>query len=201
MSLAARAFRALTGIAVIGSVAVIGHADAATATTTKVYFHASNCPADDSWLDMVASKDSADGCGIAGGIPLEEAIGATALDFATKKTFKPFKIDASKKVTGVYAVGSWFGAGGAGQVTVDISLSAKTKAGKTISFGDYTGTVTGTPADLDHVNIPFSFAVPAAAKGQTFAKVTFSVAQHGANFGFDAYSFSGNSYANIPTLK
>jgi hypothetical protein len=200
MSLA-RALRALTGVAVIGSVALIGHADAATATTTKLYFHASNCPADDSWMDGVASKDSADGCGIAGGIPLEEAIGATALDFATKKTQKAFKIDATKKVTGVYAVGSWFGAGGAGQVTVDISLTGKTKTGKSISFGEFTGTVTGTPADLDHVNIPFSFKVPASAKGQTFTKITFSVAQHGANFGFDAYSFSGNSYANFPTLK
>ena len=200
MSFTTVATRALLGAGLAGGLLMGGHAEAAPATT-KLYFHASNCPADDSWLDTAASKDSADGCGIAGGIPLEEAIGATPLDFATKKTFKAFKIDASKKVTGVYAVGSWFGAGGAGQVTVDISMTAKTKSGKTISFGDYTGTVTGTPADLDHVNIPFTFTVPASAKGQTFSKVTFSVAQHGANFGFDAYSFSGNSYANIPTIK
>lgn len=201
MSFTTLVTRALLGAGVAGGLLMTGHADAATATTTKVYFHASDCPASDSWLDTTASKDTADGCGIAGGIPLEEAIGATPLDFATKKTFKAFKINASKKVTGVYAVGSWFGAGGAGQVTVDISMTGKTKSGRNISFGDYTGTVTGTPADLDHVNIPFTFTVPASAKGQTFTKITFSVAQHGANFGFDAYSFSGNSYANIPTLK
>jgi hypothetical protein len=201
MSLATRLVRFLSATAVVGSAALISHADAVTKpipTTTKVYFHGSGCPLEDSWLDLAATKDSADGCGIAGGPPAEEVIGATPVDFATKKTFKPIKLDPTKKVTGIYAVDGW-ALVGAGEVVVDVSMTAKTKTGKTINFGDTTGTV--TTVAVGHANVPFTFANPASAKGQQITKIAITVAQHGKNYGFNAYSFSGTSYVNFPGFK
>lgn len=199
-----RTGRALVGLALLSAVSTASHANAGTPRTTKLYFHGSGCGdggLSDSWLDTIDSEDTGTGCGLAGGIPYDEVFGALRVDFTTRNK-TAIKLDSAHKVTGVYAVCSWYaGTTGVGDVTVDIDMTARTKTGTVINFGSFSGTVSPPIGTMGHVDVPFYFTPPRSAKGKVLTQVTLSAAAHGANLGWNAYCFSGNSYVNIPGFK
>lgn len=206
MSLATRALRLAIAAASLGSLALIGHANAAAPLTSKFYLRANGCGADQEAgrLEPKAGGDTSDGCGTIGGIPIDEvfarAESAIFDDYDTGKAGIPVKLDSTRKVTGQISVRSWTVPTGAGQVVVDLVLTARTTAGKTIDFGTVTvsKTVAGSPSV---VSLPFTFNVPSSAKGATLSHITLSVAQHGANLGYSAKSLNGTSYLVMPTRK
>lgn len=206
MSLATRALRLAIAAASLGSLALISQANAAAPLTSKFYLRANGCGAtqEAGRLDPKSGADTSDGCGTIGGLPVDEAIaraeGAVFDDYDTGKAGIPVKLDSTRKVTGQISVASWFGAGGAGEIAVDLVLTARTTAGKTIDFG--TVTVTKTTASADAVvSFPFTFNVPASGKNATLSHITLSVAQRGANIGYSGKSLNGTSYLVMPTRK
>lgn len=206
MSLATRALRLAIAAASLGSIALIGHADAAAPLTSKFYLRAEGCGStqEAGRLEPKSGADGSDGCGTIGGLPIDEvfAKGDSLVfdDYDTGKAGIPVKLDSTRKVTGQISVASWFGAGGAGEITVDLVLTARTTAGKTIDFGTVKVTKT-TASTAAVVSFPFTFNVPASGKGATLSHITLSVAQHGANVGYSAKSLNGTSYLVMPTRK
>lgn len=206
MSFATRALRLAVAAASLGSIALIGHADAAAPLTSKFYLRAEGCGTtqEPGRLEPKAGADGSDGCGTVGGLPIDEvfaqADSVSFEDYDTGKAGIPVKLDATRKVTGQISVGSWFGVGGAGQVVVDLALTARTTAGKTIDFGTVRVSKTPTPSEAI-VSMPFTFTVPASGKNATLSHITLSVGAHGANVGWSAKSLNGTSYLVIPARK
>lgn len=157
-------------------------------------------------LEEKVEADDAPGCGTIGGLPFAEVFAQlgdpTFVDFTSTSKMKPFKVDATKKVTGQVTVKSWIGrgAGGIGQVAVDIKMVATTVAGKTVDFGAATLTAAATPGK-DSVELPFSLAVPTTAAGSSIKTVVFSYAAHGANIGMSARGLDGATYVVLPAKK
>jgi hypothetical protein len=212
MSLATRLVRVITGAAVVGSVALIGHANAAAPLTTKLFLRQEGCGTtqESGRLETKAGPDGSDGCGTIGGVPLNEidhtadlGLFAVPNEFVTnKKSGLPAKLDTARKVTGVVAATVYWGdlPGGVGKVSFDLALIGRSVSGKTIDFG--TQTVTADASATSAItSVPFTFAMPSSAKGQTLSKLTFSVVQRGANFNQQARSLNGTSYLVIPTKK
>jgi hypothetical protein len=206
MSVATRALRLAIAAASLGSIALIGHANAAAPTSAKFYLRAEGCGGtqEPGRLEPKSGADGSDGCGTVGGLPVDEvfaqADSAVFDDYDTGKAGIPVKLDSTRKVTGQISVASWVGGGGAGTITVDLALTARTSAGKTIDFGSVT--VTKTTASTEAViSFPYTFNVPASGKGATLTHITLSVAQHGANVGYSAKSLNGTSFLVIPTRK
>jgi hypothetical protein len=197
---------ALAGSALSASVALATEAPKTTTTSKTLYLAMEGCgtTAEAGRLEVKPQADGATGCGTVGGLPVDEAFyqvaGATPEDYTSTKSLVPFKIDATKKVTGQLAAGSWTGAGGAGTVTFDVHLAGVTSKGTGVDFGDTTvsTTVTGTDAVA---YVPFELAVPASAVGATLKAFTISVVQRGANIGYSAKQLSGDSYVVIPAKK
>lgn len=202
---------ALVGLAASSTFAFAADAPK-TSTTSKTLFLAQNgcgSTAEAGRLETTAQSDSADGCGVIGGVPLTEVeaadesdFGPLGTDFTSTKKLTPFKIDASKKVTGQLEAGSWVGngTGGVGTVTFDVAMIGKTTAGKTIDFGSVKASAAASPGQ-DTVDVPFELAAPASAVGATMKSFTLTIFQHGQNYGMSASQFSGASYVVIASKK
>ncbi len=195
-------------VATGGTALVASAADAPkSSTTSKTLFMAQEgcgSTAEAGRLVEKAGADGATGCGVVGGLPLEEALyqleGSTPDDYTSTSTLKPFKVDGTKKVTGQVAAGSWFGAGGVGTVTFDVHLAGVTSTGTGADFG--TTTVSANVAGPDAiVYVPFTLSVPASASGKAFKAFTLSVVQRGMNVGMSAKQLDGDSYVVIPAKK
>lgn len=197
---------ALAGVAASGSFAFAVEAPKSSPTSKTLYLAQEGCgtTAEAGRLETSAGVDGATGCGTIGGIPIEEAIaqldgGSTLEDFTSTAKLTPFKIDATKKVTGQLAAASWVGngSGGLGSVQWDYALIATTTTGKTIDFGSGSMTATATPG-TDVVEKSFELAIPGTAAGQTIKSLVFSYALRGANVGMSAHQYDGHSYIVIP---
>jgi hypothetical protein len=197
---------ALAGLAATAGLSSAADAPKSGATSKTLYLAQEGCgtTAVAGRLEIKPQSDGADGCGTIGGVPVNEVLyqggGDEGEDYTSTKKLLPFVVDGAKKVTGQVAAMSWVGVGGVGVVDWDITLSGTTKAGKSVLFGSTTATTTAAGAD-EVVMAPFSIAVPAAAKGQTFRSFVLTVFQHGANVGYSAKKLSGDSYVVIPAKR
>ncbi len=179
-------------------------------TESKFYFRANGCgPTQEAGrLEPKSGADSSTGCGIIGGLPVDEVIhqveGSTPMDFKTGKKGVPVILDSSRKITGVVATQSWIdpAVGGVGKVEVDLALSGVTTSGKLISFGATTVTADAAPT-TGVTTIPFEVAVPAAAGKLAFKSLTVAVSTRGANFNMNAQHYDGDAWVVYPsfTLK
>lgn len=205
-----RLVRPVLCLALASTVASAGLALAADAPKTSsssktLYLAQEGCgsAAEAGRLEIKPQADGATGCGTIGGLPADEVINqlgaSTPDDYTSTKTLVPFKIDASKPVTGQLAAGSWTGAPGAGSVTFDVHLAGVTSKGTGVDFG--MTTVSATAGTGTTVFVPFTFAVPASAANKIVKAFTISVVQRGMNLGFSAKQLSGDSYVVIPAKK
>lgn len=194
-------------VGLVGGAGLAGAADAPrTTTTSKTLFLSQNgcgTTAEPGRLETTVQVDSADGCGTIGGLPLNEAayqVGGTGDDYSTTSKLVPFAVDATRKVTGQLAAGSWVGSGsgGAGSVQFEVQLVGTTTAGKSVDFGAASVSGTATPGK-DVVEVPFSLTVPASAAGATLRSLTLTVDAHGANVGMSAKKLNGSSYVVVPS--
>ena len=201
-----RAFHTLGAAALAFGVLAAGNAGAAS--TSKLYLRQEGCgaTAEEGRLEPKKGTDSATGCGTIGGVPVDEVFvqvdGAEAAmeAFTTNSKYTPVTL-GSGEVTGVIAVGSWNlvgdQVGGVGSVDVDATLVLGTKAGKQIDLGTFSGSVMASPTE-SIARVPFNFAIPATAVGQTITKVTLSYVAHGANVPMSAKQYDGESFLDLP---
>lgn len=190
---------ALAASTATGLVAFAADAPKSTTKSKTLYMAQEGCgsTAEAGRLEEKPQADGATGCGTIGGVPLNEVAGLPGDDYTSTAKLAPFKLDATKKVTGQVAAGSWFGAGGVGTVTFDVHLAGITKAGGGVDFG--TTTVSAQVAGAAGVvYVPFTLNVPATAGGVVMKAFTITVAQRGANIGMSAKQLSGDSYVVIP---
>ena len=191
---AALAITAATGLA--------AHAEKAPRTSDKsatFFLRQEGCGAEQEAgrLEPKAGGDGATGCGTIGGLPFNELMGS-AEPFSTNGKGLPINLDASRKVTGQLAAGSWIGngAGGAGSVEFDVSLVGTTVSGAKVDFGSTTVSGSASPGQ-DVVLVPFELSVPA---GNTVVRsLVLEVLQRGANLGMSAQQLDGDSYVVLPT--
>ncbi len=208
-----RSVSALSAVLLAALVVGAGAADAApkkkkyVPTTSKFYFRANGCGAtqEEGRLEPKSGIDDSSGCGIIGGLPLEEALyqldSADTMDFRTNKKGMPIILDAGRKITGTFTTQSWIsnGTGGAGKVDVDLVASGTTTSGKVISFGETKVTADASPtSEVTKVN--FQFTVPAAAAKQAFKSLLVSVTTHGANFNMSAQHYDGDAFIVYPSF-
>jgi hypothetical protein len=199
---------ALAGLAASGTLAFAADAPKSSATRQTLFMAQEGCgtTAEAGRLETKAQADTADGCGVIGGLPLNEVIaqdeadfGSIADDYTSTAKLVPFMIDVSKKVTGQVAAESWIGngVGGAGTVTWDVHMTGTTTAGKVVDFGVTTVSAPAAPG-TDDVVAAFTLSVPRSATGLTFKRFVVSVGQRGQNVGMSAKKLSGESYVVIP---
>lgn len=208
MSRTRKAIALALGAGILGATgALAAPAPPTTGNSSTFFLRQEGCGTTDEAgrLEPKAGTDGSTGCGTIGGIPLDEAIhalgAATPDDYATVGKGLPIKLDVARKVTGQLAASSWIGLGvGAGQVTFDVAMTAKTASGKSIDFGETTASGVISPG-TDVATAEFALPVPAAAAKEKITSIVLSVVQRGANFGFSSKQLDGDSYVVLPTKK
>lgn len=156
-------------------------------------------------LSTESGTDSADGCGVIGGLPVNELFHQAGVDFPDSYTTEngvPLTVDAAQDADGVIAVQSWTGlVGGVGEVVVDVTLDGIDKAtNKFVILGSASATVLATPGLNTQVDVPFSIDIPDTAQAKELKSLTLTVNTRGANLNASAYKFEGASKITIPTL-
>ncbi len=191
-------------LAVPAATGVAAHADKAPKTSAKsstFFLRQEGCGAsqEPGRLEPKAGGDGATGCGTIGGLPLNEVTRPTK-SFSTTGKGLPITLDASRKVVGQLAAGSWVGngSGGLGQVAFDVSLVGTSATGAKLSFGETTVTGTATPGN-DVVLVPFTLTVPATAGKAALKSLVLQITQRGAHVGMSAQQLDGDSYVVLPT--
>lgn len=192
---------AAAATAASGTLAFAADPPRTTPTSKTLYLSQEGCgtTAEAGRLEPKVQADSADGCGVVGGLPFNE-VASSPEDYTATKKVGLVKLDAKKKITGQLTAESWYGVGGVGTVTFDVALIATTTAGKKIDFGSLTVNGSASPTAID-VYVPFSFTPPASAAGATLKTIVLSVTQRGMNMGMSAKKLSGDSWLVIPTRK
>ncbi|HVF21238.1 MAG TPA: hypothetical protein VNA14_13495 [Mycobacteriales bacterium] len=198
-----RTLHSLGAAAIAFGILAAGNAGAASGYTLYLRQEGCGSTAEAGRLEPKKGADGTTGCGAIGGVPINEVIvqvdGAeNALEpFDSNKKMAPVKL-GSGAVTGTIAVASWIGVGGGvGFVDVDATLLLTTKAGKKFDLGAFSGSVMASPTETI-ARVPFTFAVPAAAVGQTITKVSLSYVAHGINVPMSAAQYDGESFLVLP---
>ncbi|MFP5219181.1 MAG: hypothetical protein ACLGIG_05510 [Actinomycetes bacterium] len=154
-------------------------------------------------------QDTTDGCGVIGGLPLDEAIyqldgAATMEDFSTVDGV-PLTLDAARDVSGVIATQSWTGVvGGVGEVVVELEMYATTvdpvtNKMKSVVLGSGSFSTQALPTATVY-EVPFTFDVADALQGVELRSIVLSVGVHGANWNASAAKYNGSSFVDVPTL-
>lgn len=176
-----------------------------TVTSKTLFLSQLGCGAEaDKGKLLPTAGDETGDCGVIGGVPLDEVlhtVGSDSFeDFTSTSKTKPFKIDATKKVTGQLRANSWLPAfGGVGTVTFDVKLKMFTNKDATIVFTPVTVSQAASPTGPSF--IPFSMTVPKAAAGTVITEIVLSVNQRGLNVPMSAFGMAGDSYLVIPAKK
>lgn len=191
-------------LSITAATGVAAHAEKAPKTSDKsatFFLRQEGCGAEQApgRLEPKGGGDGATGCGTIGGVPINELAG-TPEPFTTSGKGLPLNLDASRKVTGQLAAGSWYGAGagGFGEVAFDVALVGTSATGQKIDFGSTTVSGTALPGE-DVVLVPFELAVPATANKAALKSLVLEVLQRGANVGMSAQQLDGDSYVVLPT--
>lgn len=199
---------ALGAVAVAGLPALAADAPKTSTTSSTFFLVQDGCGAEmgPGRLEVKKLESDSPGCGVVGGLPLNEALhqveGVEPDSFDTVGKGLPITLDATKKVTGQVSALSWFAGlvptGGAGEVEFDVAATARTSAGGTVDFGSTTVSAMGFPGQ-DVVQVPFELTPPATANGAKITSLSLLVSLRGANAGYSAYAFGGESYVVVPT--
>lgn len=153
-------------------------------------------------------QDTTDGCGVIGGLPLDEAIyqvdGAAAMEDFSTVDGVPLVVDAARDISGVIATQSWTGVvGGVGDVVVDIEMFATTIGSngkpKSVVLGSGSFTTQALPTGTVY-EVPFTFDVADALQGAELRSIVLSVGVHGANWNATAAKYNGSSFVDVPTI-
>lgn len=211
MSVPTRALVAVAAAAALAGGALPSFAADApktSATSSSFFLVQDGCGADTGpgRLEIKKLESDSPGCGTIGGVPFDEAfaqLGDPIVDsFDTVGKGLPIVLDATKKVTGQVSAEGWYEGlvpvGGVGTVEADISVVASTLSGASVDFGTTTVSAMGAPGQ-SVVSLPFTLTAPATANGQKIKSISMSVSLHGANIGYSAYKFGGDSFLVIPT--
>lgn len=169
---------------------------------TRLFLSADGCGAEQGagTLSVEQVEGTSDGCGTIGGLPLNEAVGATPETYSTGEEYKPITVSAGK-VVGQVAADSWVGVvGGVGTVEVDVAMSGLTADDETVDLGSTTVSAPASPTTAT-VKIPFELAVPADADGAQVVAWSLSVALHGANVNANAQALDGDVFVKLPYTK
>lgn len=199
---------ALGAVAVAGLPALAADAPKTSTTSSTFFLVQDGCGTETGpgRLEVKKLESDSAGCGTIGGLPFSEVIhqaeGATPDSFDTVGKGLPITLDATKKLTGQVSALSWYAGlvptGGVGQITFDVTATAVTTAGTSIDFGSVTVSASGAPRQ-DVVSAPFSLTAPASANGAKLKSLSLGVVLRGANVGYSAYAFGGQSYVVVPT--
>lgn len=207
-----RALRTLAAATLLGGLALAGGASAAPEESETTFFlRADGCGEEQEAgrLSTEQGDDTSDGCGPIGGVPVDgvfyEAAGEplTVTDYTTEDGV-PLVLDAARDVQGVFALQSWTGTPGAGELAVDLVLTAKrtdpvTGKSKQVTLGEGTFSTTVLPSTATVYSIPFSFNVDNKLSG-TLTSLTLTAAPHGLSLNANAQSYKGTSFVTIPTV-
>lgn len=199
---------ALGAVAVAGLPALAADAPKTSTTSSTFFLVQDGCGAETGpgRLEVKKLESDSAGCGTVGGLPFNEVLhqveGVEPDSFDTVGKGLPITLDATKKLTGQVSALSWFAGlvptGGVGRVEFDVAATARTAAGTTVDFGSTTVSAMGAPAQ-DVVQVPFSLTPPATANGAKITSLSLLVSLRGANAGYSAYAFGGESYVVVPT--
>jgi hypothetical protein len=208
-------FRVLAAVALSTGLLVASNASAApVAGESKFFLRSNGCGAAQeagrlSLESGAPDKDTSTGCGVIGGVPLEEAFFLAAgeplfeYDFSTVDGV-PLTVDAARDVTGTIATRSWTGrVGGVGEVVVEVEvLASRLDAnGKKVGVPIGKGTFSTLALPNRTVNpIPFTFDVPESLQGVELTSISLTYGVHGANMNGGAQSYNGTSFVTVPTL-
>lgn len=191
-------------LSITAATGLAAHAERAPRTSDKsatFFLRQEGCGAEQApgRLEPKAGSDGATGCGVVGGLPLNELFGSPQT-YTTSGKGLPIALDSGRKVTGQLAAGSWVGngTGGIGQVAFDVSLVGTSASGEELDFGSTTVTGTAAPGQ-DVVLVPFQLTVPATANKAAVKSLVLEVLQRGANVGMSAQQLDGDSYVVLPT--
>jgi hypothetical protein len=168
------------------------------------YLRGTGCGATEAfYLSTEFGTDDYDGCGIIGGLPVQEVIhqvdGPTPSVFAAEDGV-PLYIDGTKDVTGTIRAESWFGSPvpGVGQVIVDVALEGTKTNNQFLPLGSDSVEVLNSGAVGTQVN--FTIDIPATADKVKLKELTFMVEVHGVNWNSGNLGLSGDSRFTLPVL-
>jgi len=162
---------------------------------------------EDPALSTKLDGGGSEGCGIIGGVPLEEVFyQAGSPDTTTYSTKKgdgmPLLVDVKRKITGQVGTESWTGVvGGAGTVTVELEVDAITTSGQSVVISTQTLTKTLSPNGGAVTNLPWSASIPGSLAGKTLLSLSVSTTIHGTYIDQGAKHYDGDSYVVVPGLK
>lgn len=196
-------------LAALGSTSAFAQDGEMVPADSTFYLRGSGCGATEQfWLSNESGTDEYDGCGIIGGLPLNEVIhqvdGPTPNAFTTREEGEedgiPVVLDASRNVTGTIRAESWLGDGipGVGQVIVEVDLFGVTATGDSVAIGS--ASVESMNTGADSANAAFTIDVPDAANLAELVELTLNVEVHGVNWNSGNLGLSGDSKFTLPTL-
>lgn len=164
-----------------------------------VYLRGNGCGAtEDLYLSVQRGEDEYDGCGVIGGLPLNEVVPA-ADTLTTRGTFDVV-LDADRDATVTIRAESWFGDDipGAGQSTVDVVLRARPAVGQSFTIGTASSEI--VVAGQDNATHVMTIDVPEARDGVRLQSLTLEVTVNGANVNVNNLGMSGDSFIDLPIL-
>lgn len=172
---------------------------AAVAAAKTFYLRGTGCgTTEDLWLSITKGTDEYDGCGIIGGLPLNEVLDDPKL--LSARDGLPVKVDGSKPLTGTIRAESWIGNGvpGVGQVVVDVAISGTDAGDNFVDLGS--ATVQTLNTGTEGVMANFSIDIPDEADGAVLKGLDLAVSVHGANYNSSNLGMDGDSKFVLPVL-
>lgn len=214
MSLATRRRSALAAAGLATALFASTALAATEQSETQFFLRSNGCGATQeagrlSVVSGAPDQDTSDGCGVIGGLPLEEVFfqvdGAPLFEYSFSTVDgMPLTVDAARDLTGTISTQSWTGVvGGAGEVVVEVLVLASHLGadGKKTSVTMGEGTFRAVVLPNDPVTeIPISFDVPDALQGVELTAISLTYGVHGANVNGGAQSYNGTSVVTVPTL-
>jgi hypothetical protein len=173
--------------------------DAAIATGKTFFLRGNGCGAtEDLYLSASKGTDDYDGCGIIGGVPLNEVI--KPVETLDARDGLPVRLDGGKPITGTIRAESWIqnGVPGVGQVVVDVAMYGTTAGEDLADFGSTTVTAMNTGSE--GVQVPFTLQVPESLAGVVLTGLTLEVTVRGANYNSSNLGMDGDSKFTLPIL-
>lgn len=159
-------------------------------------------------LSLTAGGSSELGCGFIGGGPFGEAFHTAGEDFgktySTQGEVAKQILDASRNVTGVVRVVPYVAlnstqGSGAGNITVDVTLTVERANGQTDVIGSSSKTVLTTP-NASHQNITYDLDIPDALDKVTVTDLHLHVNIRGIHAAHGFNELRGNSNFVLPTF-
>lgn len=195
-------------IASVAGPAAADHEFTYTPTDTKLYMRndGGGCPGRP-FLSVV-SMDGEPGCGYVGGLPFGELYHAGAPVGSTVKTYTtddgvPAFLDATRDVAGNVRVVATAQTNrmAVGQIRVDLTLRALTRAGQSLTLGTHSSEQIVNPTNSAEVDFPFTIALDDALDTTELTQVAVDVDIRGVHVLTGYHRLNGQSWLDLPTYE